>query len=74
MLDIKFIRQNIDLVKSALENRGAAVSLDELLEADARRRELIQEADELKARRNQFSTRIAKSRTKVGSREEKARG
>ncbi|MFY9397819.1 MAG: serine--tRNA ligase [Desulfomonilia bacterium] len=63
MLDIKFIRQNIDLVKSALENRGAAVSLDELLEADARRRELIQEADELKARRNQFSTRIAKSRT-----------
>lgn len=62
MLDMKFIRQNIDLVKAALENRGAAVSLDELLEADARRRELIQEADELKARRNQFSTRIAKAR------------
>jgi seryl-tRNA synthetase len=59
---MKFIRQNIDLVKAALENRGAAVSLDELLEADARRRELIQEADELKARRNQFSTRIAKAR------------
>lgn len=62
MLDMKFIRQNNDLVKAALENRGAAVSLDELLEADARRRELIQEADELKARRNQFSTRIAKAR------------
>ncbi|MFA5655038.1 MAG: serine--tRNA ligase, partial [Desulfomonilia bacterium] len=63
MLDMKIIRQNIDIVKNALKNRGSVMDLDELLEADARRRTLIQEADEFKARRNQFSTRIAKART-----------
>jgi seryl-tRNA synthetase len=60
---MKIIRQNIDIVKNALQNRGSVMNLDELLDADARRRTLIQEADELKARRNQFSTRIAKART-----------
>ena len=39
------------------------MNLDELLEVDARRRALIQEADELKAKRNQFSTRIARSKS-----------
>jgi len=63
MLDTKIIRQNIGVVKNALKNRGSVMDLDELLEADARRRTLIQEADELKARRNQFSTRIARART-----------
>lgn len=63
MLDMKIIRQNIGVVKNALKNRGSVMDLDELLEADARRRTLIQEADELKARRNQFSTRIARART-----------
>jgi len=63
MLDMKIIRQNVDKVKNALQNRGSVVNLDELLDADARRRALIQEADELKARRNQFSARIARSKT-----------
>jgi len=63
MLDIKTIRQNIDLVKRALENRGSSVELGFLLDQDAKRRSLIQEADELKSKRNQFSNRIAKEKS-----------
>jgi len=63
MLDTKFIRQNIEIVKNSLQNRGSAADLEGLLEMDARRRALIQEADDLKAQRNQFSARIARART-----------
>ncbi len=63
MLDMKFIRQNIAVVEKALRDRNAQVRLDDLLENDSRRRALIQEADELKSQRNQFSSRIAKAKS-----------
>jgi len=59
---MKFIRQNIAVVEKALRDRNAQVRLDDLLENDSRRRALIQEADELKSQRNQFSSRIAKAK------------
>jgi len=62
MLDIKTIRQNIDLVKKALINRGYTIDLDVLLEQDAKRRALIQEAEDLKAKRNQFSSLMARGK------------
>ena len=70
MLDMKFIRQNTEAVIRALHDRRSPIQLDTLLEHDSRRRALIQEADELKARRNQFSSRIAKERGQ-GMEEEK---
>ena len=63
MLDIKTIRQNIDLVKTALKNRGAEVDLNVLIDLDARRRALILEAEDLKAKRNQFSQLMAKGKS-----------
>jgi seryl-tRNA synthetase len=63
MLDIKTIRQNIDLVKTALQNRGAEVDLNILIDLDAKRRVLIQEAEDLKAKRNQFSQLMAKGKS-----------
>ncbi|HOX00520.1 MAG TPA: serine--tRNA ligase, partial [Deltaproteobacteria bacterium] len=63
MLDIKTIRQNIDLVKTALKNRGTDVDLNVLIDLDARRRALIQEAEDLKAKRNQFSQLMAKGKS-----------
>lgn len=63
MLDIKTIRQNIDLVKTALKNRGTDVDLGVLIDLDARRRTLIQEAEDLKAKRNQFSQLMAKGKS-----------
>ncbi|HOJ14119.1 MAG TPA: serine--tRNA ligase, partial [Deltaproteobacteria bacterium] len=64
MLDIKFIRQHEDLVQQALANRGSSLTLDTLLEKDAERRTLIQKTEDLKARRNQFSQEIARSKGK----------
>ncbi|MEA3221706.1 MAG: serine--tRNA ligase [Thermodesulfobacteriota bacterium] len=59
MLDIKFIRQNKETVQKALENRREAISLDSLLDLDKKRRVIIQKGDELKAKRNMYSSKIA---------------
>ena len=58
MLDIKFIRENTDLVKTALLNRNAEANVDELLEIDLQRRTSIQEAEGLKTERNVSSKNI----------------
>ena len=38
MLDLKFIRDNIDLVRQAMDNRCTAAPLDEILQLDSERR------------------------------------
>ena len=55
MLDIKFIRENPDLVKQNIKNRQARVDVDQLLKLDAKRRKLETELDQLRAERNQAS-------------------
>ncbi|RMG61498.1 MAG: serine--tRNA ligase, partial [Calditrichaeota bacterium] len=65
MLDLKFIRENPELVKKGLKAKGERVDLDALLELDRERRKLIQRAEELKHRRNQLSEEIA-ARKKSG--------
>ncbi len=70
MLDIKFIRQNVELVKKALQNRGAPIQLDTLMEKDNERRAIIQKAEDLKAARNQFSMRIARAKNVGGDLEQ----
>lgn len=58
MLDIDFIRENADDVKRAAETKGFDVEIDPLLEVDERRRELIQETDQIRQRRNEVSDAI----------------
>jgi seryl-tRNA synthetase len=58
MLDIKFIRQNPEIVKEGVKNKGFDVDIDRLLELDEKRRELIKKLDALKAKRNEISGRI----------------
>ncbi|MCG2718606.1 MAG: hypothetical protein L6408_07230, partial [Nanoarchaeota archaeon] len=41
MLDIKFIRENPQLLQEALKKRGAKISLDKLLSSDEKRRTLL---------------------------------
>lgn len=55
MLDIKFIRDNLDLVKKAAQNKNRKVDWKKLLELDDRRRELIQQSEQLRGERNQLS-------------------
>jgi seryl-tRNA synthetase len=59
MLDLKRIRDEPEAARAALARRGAAEALDELLELDARRRELLPRVEEGRARRNEVSDEIA---------------
>ncbi|MGE5858123.1 MAG: serine--tRNA ligase [Solirubrobacterales bacterium] len=62
MLDIKLIREDPDAVERALATRGAAISLAPVLAADAERRRLVTEAEELKAERNRASEAIGQAK------------
>ena len=62
MLDLKLIRSEPDVVRAALHRRGMAGALDEVLELDARRRELLPQVEELRAQRNQASELIAQAK------------
>jgi seryl-tRNA synthetase len=53
MLDIKFIRENADTVKSAVINKKAKVNIDELLELDGRRRKFIADIESLNQERGE---------------------
>jgi len=61
MLDIKFVRENTDLVRQALRNRQSDFSVDVVLEMDERRRSLLVEVEGLKARRNEVSKEIGRT-------------
>ena len=45
MLDLKFIRENIDLVRQAMANRQDTAPLDEILELDSGRRQKLLELE-----------------------------
>src|SRR3990167_9383688 len=53
MLDINFIRDNLDKVKKSVEVRKAQVDLNKLLSLDDDRKKLIQQVDDLRAKRNE---------------------
>lgn len=58
MLDIQKIRNNPEEVKEALKKRLVDVDFTELLEWDKKRRNLISESEELKAKKNKVSADI----------------
>jgi seryl-tRNA synthetase len=62
MLDIRLIRDDPTAVEGALATRGATISLAPVLEADAARRRLVTEAEELKAERNRASEAIGQAK------------
>ena len=70
MLDLTYVRENLDAVRTALEKRGmATASLDDFAAADADRRRVISESDQLNAERNTASREIG-ALMKDGKREE----
>ena len=58
MIDIKFIRENPDIVKTGIENKNDNSNIDELLTIDKNRREKLQLVEELKSKRNSASQQI----------------
>ena len=73
MLDLRQIREEPDLVRERLRVRGRVeyeAAVDQLLELDERRRSLIGEVDDLRARRNDVSPEVG--RLKQAGRHEQA--
>ena len=58
MLDIKFIRENPEKVQDSADKKGYRVSIKDLLMADERRRELQQQVDLLRERRNAVASQM----------------
>ena len=58
MLDINYIRENLEKVKHSILARKADVDLEELLQLDDERRKLIAEVDGLRAKRNKQSLKF----------------
>jgi seryl-tRNA synthetase len=60
MLDVKFVRENIELVRQMLKSRQSDLDLDPLLKLDETRRRILVEVEEKKHRRNVASEEISK--------------
>lgn len=59
MLDIKFIRENLEIVKAGAKKKKIDVDLDRLIEVDDKRRVLLAEVEKLRATQNEASKKIA---------------
>ncbi len=70
MLDLKLIRSNPERVKIALARRGAAEQVDELLDLDARRRELLPTIENAQAERKTISKQIGEAKQRGEDAEE----
>lgn len=62
MLDIKFIRENPQIVRQAIEKKGASLDLDQLLALDKRVQELKRKTEQLQAERNANAKAAARAR------------
>ena len=64
MLDIKFIREKPNKVKEACRKKQVKCDIDRLLEADKKRRELLQALEDMRAQKNKANDEIQKATTK----------
>lgn len=60
MLDISIIRERPEWVKEQIAKRNDSAPIDEILAADTRRREILQEVEELRRQRNESSKQIGR--------------
>jgi len=59
MLDLKFIRDNIDLVKKSLEDRNLDLSLDNFVQLYDQRRKILLELEDLRGKKNKANDEIS---------------
>ncbi len=60
MLDARFVRENIETVRARLRDRGVSLDLGEFQAADAARRRLLSQVEQLKHRRNSLSEEVGR--------------
>ncbi len=66
MLDLKFVRENFDQVRQACQNRRATVDLDGFAALDDKRRQILPELENLRARRNEVSAQVGQAKKAGG--------
>jgi seryl-tRNA synthetase len=72
MLDLRFIRENPDLVREAMRKRGEdASAIDELIRLDEERRNLLREVEPLRSQRTSISQKIGRLKDKKGAEAER---
>ncbi|MGL4687429.1 MAG: serine--tRNA ligase, partial [Fusobacteriaceae bacterium] len=60
MLELRFIRDNIEFLQDMLIKRGSKMDLNEFEQLDAERREILTEVEALRNKRNKVSLEVAK--------------
>ena len=55
MLDVKFIRENLELVEKSTREKGYKINVREVLELDDERKAILTEVESLRARRNEIA-------------------
>ena len=60
MLEIKLVRENLELVKTAMQNRGTTFDWEAFQVQDTRRKTILFELEELRRQRNSVSDQVAR--------------
>ena len=58
MLDLRFIRENAEIVKKAVKDRNMDVDIAKLLDFDSKRRKILKESEVLKHKKKVMSQEI----------------
>ncbi|MBQ3473937.1 serine--tRNA ligase [Candidatus Saccharibacteria bacterium] len=58
MLDIKFIRENLELVEKSAKEKGYKINIKEVLKLDDKRREELSEVEELRRQKNEIAAKM----------------
>ncbi len=58
MLDIRFIRENAELVEQKAKQKGFEVNIPHLLELDEKRRDLLKQVEDVRAQRNTLAEQL----------------
>ena len=61
MIDLKLLRDDIDTVRAAYERRGGVEGLDQVVDLDAKRREVLGEVERLRSEQNRASKAIGQA-------------
>jgi len=64
MLDIKYLRQNIDLVRQKMDERGQKIDFDRFLGLEAKRRDILGAVETLRNERNSVSKQVGELKKK----------
>ena len=58
MLDVKFIRDNLDLVEKSTKEKGYKINVKEAIELDDKRKEILAKVEELRRERNETAAKM----------------